>query len=273
MNPLTPGSIRKLLKTETRACLDQLEVFPKIGSTNSYLLGVPCPAQGRIRIALAEQQTAGRGRDNRLWESPLSTGLYLSMAFRFKCMPRDFPSLSLAVGCRLAQALERIGAQGIGLKWPNDIVAHRRKLGGILSEVHSARGAGVTVVTGIGLNIDLQAGPRAAEIQTALGPATDLAACCDAVPPHAEIAALVIECLLDTMRGFEAAGFARYIELWRHYDWLRGQEVTVETDNASSRGIVQGIDSDGALLLSAGGGMRRVISGSVVLKKCAGVHS
>ncbi len=272
MNPQTPGSIRKFLKTETRACLDQLEVFPEIESTNSYLLGEPCPAQGRLRIALAEHQTAGRGRHNRVWESPPSTGLCLSTAFKFKTMPRDFPSLSLAVGCLLAQALERIGARGIGLKWPNDIVANRRKLGGILSEVHHSRDAGVTVVTGIGLNIDLQSGRRAGEIATSLGPAMDLASCCDAVPPRAEIAALVIDCLRDTMQRFEAAGFAQFIELWRRYDWLRGQAVTVETNSTRSRGIAQGIDADGALLLDAGGNMRRIISGSVILQKRSGAR-
>lgn len=266
MNPLTPGSICEFIKEESRTCLDKLEVFSEIGSTNSYLLSKTCPAPGRYRVALAEHQTNGRGRRDRIWVSPPSTGLCMSMAFTFREMPDDFPSLSLAIGIGVVQALERHGIYGIGLKWPNDIVAQNGKLGGVLSEVHPARGNGITVVTGVGMNIDFKNCKQGREIATNLGRAVDLASCCDELPSRSILAAGFIESLIDTMVRFEATGFSPFHELWQRYDWLRGREVTIEMAEVTSAGIAEGVDTDGALLLNAGGDTRRVTSGSVTLR-------
>jgi len=120
MSLLTADSIRAPISGESRSHLDILEVFSEIGSTNSYLLDQPCPAPGRYRVALAEHQTAGRGRMDHGWYSPPSSGLCMSMAFTFRRTPENLPSLSLAIGTGIAQTLERLGIRGIGLKWPNE---------------------------------------------------------------------------------------------------------------------------------------------------------
>jgi BirA family biotin operon repressor/biotin-[acetyl-CoA-carboxylase] ligase len=270
MNQLTAGSICEFLKDETRSCLDALEVFGEIGSTNSYLLGETCPAPGRCRVALTENQTNGRGRRDRVWLSPRSSGLCLSMAFTFRAMPEEFPSLSLAIGIGIAQALERLGIHGIGLKWPNDIIARDGKLGGVLSEVHPARGSGTTVVAGVGINVDFNSSKQGREIATSIGGASDLASCCDELPSRPELAAGIIESLIDIMVRFDATGFSPFYEAWQRYDWLRGRAVTIETAEVTSAGIAEGVDTDGALLLNAGGDMRRVTSGSVILSGQSG---
>ena len=272
MNSLTADRIREAISGEIRSHLDILEVFSEIESTNSYLLKQRRPAPGRYRVALAENQTAGRGRMDRSWYSPPSSGLCMSMAFTFGRMPENLPSLSLAIGTGIAQALERLGSSGIGLKWPNDIIARDGKLGGVLSEVLAANAEGVTVVVGIGLNIDLENTDVNSRITSRLGGAADLASCRDELPSRAVISAALIERLYDTMLRFEVDGFSTFIDAWQEYDWLRGQKVTIETADGRAVGVAQGVDTDGALLLVANGNRRRITSGSVILGDQAGEH-
>jgi BirA family biotin operon repressor/biotin-[acetyl-CoA-carboxylase] ligase len=74
------------------------------------------------------------------------------------------------------------------------------------------------------------------------------------------------------MVRFEADGFAPFFEAWQEFDWLRGQQVTVETGNGFAAGIAEGVDSDGALLLMTQGDRRRITSGSVTLSAQKGEH-
>jgi len=272
MSALTTDNVRTLISEECLLHLDTLEVFPEIESTNSYLLDQPCPTPGRYRVALAEHQTAGRGRMNRSWISPPSTGLCMSMAFTFETMPENFPSLSLAIGTGIAQALERVGAHGIAVKWPNDIVSQDGKLGGILSEVVPSKGGGVTVVVGVGLNVDFKNLDTSVAIDSSIGRPGDLASCCDKLPSRAAIAAALVACLWETMVHFERDGFSPFHESWLKYDWLRGHEVTIETAAGLDAGIADGVDIDGALLVNTDGNRRRFTSGSVILGKQAGEH-
>lgn len=269
MNSLTVDRIRDAISGEIRSHLDILEVFSEIESTNSYLLKQRCPAPGRYRVALAENQTAGRGRMDRSWYSPPSSGLCMSMAFTFRHMPENLPSLSLAIGTGIAQALERLGIRGIGLKWPNDIIARGGKLGGVLSEVVAANAGCVTVVVGIGLNVDLEDTDVNSRITSGVGGAADLASCSDELPSRAVISAALIEHLYDTMVRFEVDGFSTFVKAWQQYDWLIGQKVTIETADGRAAGVAQGVDTDGALLLVANGDRRRITSGSVTLSEQA----
>lgn len=272
MSLLTTDSICEIMRHDSRARLDNLEVFAEIESTNSYLLGQACPPAGRYRVVLTENQTAGRGRMNRSWYSPASTGLCMSMAYTFRSLPENIPSLSLAIGIGIAQALERFGIDGVGVKWPNDIVARGGKLGGVLSEFSPAHAAGVTIVAGLGLNLDFANMDTEIDITSRLGRIVDLASCCDELPSRAAISAALIESLYDTIVRFEADGFSPFHELWQGYDWLRGQEVAIETAAGLGEGVVEGVDTDGALLLNAKGDRRRFTSGSVLLGRQAGEH-
>lgn len=272
MSLLTADNVRQPISGESRKHLDILEVFAEIESTNSYLLDQPCPAPGRYRVVIAEHQTAGRGRMDRTWYSPASSGLSLSLSFTFRSMPENFPSLSLAIGIGVVQALERFGIQGIGLKWPNDIVARDGKLGGVLTEVLPANAEGVTVVVGIGLNIDFEETGAQSVIPTNIGRVVDLASFCDKIPSRAAMSAAVIECLFDTMVRFEAEGFEPFYELWQQYDWLRGQHAQIETADSLVPGVVDGIDTDGALLLKIDDERRRFSSGSVILNAPVDTH-
>lgn len=243
--------------------LDLLEVFAEIESTNSYLLDEPAPPPGRIRVALAERQTAGRGRMDRKWHSPGASGLCLSMAYTFHSTPKFLPCLALAIGVGVVRSLENLGARGIGLKWPNDLIFRDGKLGGILTEVRPACGNEATIVTGVGINHDLRGNPEAARITSRLGHVSDLASCMDELPSRSAVSSALIEGLFNTVAEFEAEGFSNFAEAWEKYDWLRGQRISVDLVDSRVTGVCQGIEADGALILQTENGRQRVTSGSV----------
>jgi BirA family biotin operon repressor/biotin-[acetyl-CoA-carboxylase] ligase len=262
-NLLDADRILHSLSDLPRAHLDDLEVFAETESTNSYLLGQPGPASGRFRVAMAEHQTAGRGRLNRSWQSAPSSGICLSVSYTFSRRPQYFSSLTLAIGANVAGVLDGLGVRGIGLKWPNDIVIEDGKVGGILTEVLAAPSEGVTVVVGIGLNVDFRCADDMKSISSSTDRVTDLASCCDELPGRSTISARLIECVFDAMLQFSADGFAPFIDTWQRFDWLRGQHIRIELTDELVPGVAQGIDVDGTLILETATGRRRIVSGSV----------
>ncbi len=264
ISQLNADSIRAPITGPTRDQLDSLEVFSEIESTNSYLMQQPPPPPGRYRVALAEHQTAGRGRQENRWHSPRSTGVCLSLSYTFASSPESLPCLTLAIGVGVIEALEKLGARGIGLKWPNDLIVRDGKLGGILTEVRSpARDGELTAVIGIGINYDLRSIPDSEAIATTVGHATSLADCMNGMPSRSTVSTALIEGVFRTLTEFEADGFGRFERAWERFDWLRGQRIVVDGSGDPVAGICQGIDSDGALVVQTGTGRQRVTSGNV----------
>jgi BirA family biotin operon repressor/biotin-[acetyl-CoA-carboxylase] ligase len=261
MDLLDDDKIRAAISDPHSALLDSMEVFSEIESTSNYLLEQLCPSPGRFRVALAEHQTAGRGQFERTWHSTPLSGICLSVSYTFTTRPRNFSSLTLAIGASVAGVLEDLGVHGIGLKWPNDIVVTEGKVGGILTEVQPTNTAGVTVVVGIGLNVDLEN----ADNMPAFDHAADIASCCDQLPSRSAISANLITGLLNAITTFEAKGFTPFFDTWQRFDWLRGQHISVELPDELVPGVAQGINVDGTLILETEAGKRRIVSGSVRL--------
>ncbi len=265
MNMLDAETIREPISGEPDARLEIIEVFSEIESTNSYLLDQPAPPPGRYRVALAEYQTAGRGRLDRSWQSPPSSGLCLSMAYTFQRVPTKLPGLTLALGIGVVDALHRFGIDGINLKWPNDIIAHGGKLGGILTEVRNGASSSVTVVAGIGLNVELPDAMQALDRPSVTNKIVDLKDCTNNPPSREKLSVAVIECLFDCMMRFESDGFAPFRDDWQKYDWLFGKQITVDKPDGHCSGIADGVDDDGALIIRTAEDRRRVISGTIIL--------
>jgi len=123
--------------------------FDIVDSTNRYLL--ECAAAGAPEgvVAVADEQTAGRGRLGRTWVAPPRSALLVSALLR-PALPAERTHLvTLAAGLAALDAVDALASVGAGLKWPNDVVVDDRKLAGILAE---ADGAGAVVV-GMGCNV------------------------------------------------------------------------------------------------------------------------
>ena len=260
---LDEEKIRSHLPADARRHLAQLEIFQELDSTNAYLL-----RQGRIdaprgRVCLAEYQRAGRGRRGRSWASPFGSNLYLSLLWRYALAPQELGALSLALGASIAQVLENFGVQEIALKWPNDLLWHKRKLGGILIEMVAESQGPCLVVVGLGINTRLSPA-AAASIQQ---PWTDLesilgtGAC-----SRNALAAALIGALLQTMTTYEIRGFPAFLPAWQRYDRYLGEAVELHQGTKVLRGIYRGITDTGALRLEGKGGMQCFQGGEVSLR-------
>jgi len=264
MTRIDAAGVQQPLTELANSRLEKLEVFSTIASTNTYLMSQPPPAAGSFRVAIADHQTSGRGRHYRRWISRPGAGLCLSVAYTFGKPGGRLDGLTLAIGVGVIGALRQLGIADVRLKWPNDIVALDGKLGGILTEVQSGRRAATTVVTGIGLNIDV--GKRldfGAECGWARHP-VDLRQLVSILPPRERIAGTIVDHLYLTFCHFEESGLAGFMDDWRRHDWLRGREITVELPDRNLTGVAAGVAEDGTLLVDSGGERVPVISGSIL---------
>lgn len=234
------------------------------GSTNSDLMrdAEHLPSG---RVLTTELQIAGRGRRGRAWTATLGGSLTCSILWKFARGASSLSGLSLAVGLAVARAVERRGAAGVMLKWPNDLVAMRNgawsKLGGILIEITGEANGPSSAVIGIGLNVAL--GPAVTGIDQA---ATDLATLGGRESRNRLLGTLLEE-LLVVLRAFEASGFAPLAGEWNARHAFHGRQVLVSGEGSPSLdGTAAGVDASGALLLRTASGLERRFSGEVSLR-------
>jgi BirA family biotin operon repressor/biotin-[acetyl-CoA-carboxylase] ligase len=265
MTSLDADAIRGALGEFASQRLEEFEAFAEIESTNSYLLRQPAPSPGRVRVALTENQTAGRGRHGRTWQSPPGSGLCLSMGYTFARQPANLPALTLAIGFGVTEALSEVGITGVLLKWPNDLMANDGKLGGILTETLPLADDAIAVVTGIGINFDLGGRAEPAVAADARRPVADLAGYASVLPSRHALAAGIIDSLCRVFADYESSGFAGLASRWSGCDWLRDRQLVVDTPHRQVTGIGAGVAEDGALLVDTGTGiLTRITSGSIV---------
>jgi BirA family biotin operon repressor/biotin-[acetyl-CoA-carboxylase] ligase len=240
---------------------DRISWFEEIASTNAAAAVVAGRGAPEGTVIAANTQTSGRGRLGRTWASPPGAGLYVSLVLRPR--PSVVPLLTIAAGVALADGIEAGSGLRIGLKWPNDLVVGRRKLGGILSEAISlAASAGPIVdrvVVGFGINLRTATYPpdveaRATSIERELGRPSDRGL-------------VLAECLAACAATYNALqnGHAdTVVAAWRTRaaDHL-GRHVEWDDGAGLMRGVAQDIDAAGALLVRIGHTTVRVISGEV----------
>lgn len=260
------------LDAGSREQVQSISVAFETASTQADALAAPTPRQG-CAIFLAERQTHGQGRRGRTWESPLAANLYMSVSRRFASELSALSGLSLVVGVALAEALNaRIpadvsantasGSNRIGVKWPNDLVADGKKLGGILIQLRADAAAGAQAVIGIGINVRMPAA-HAAHIDQAWCDLDQLGA--DAVSRN-ELAAALLDSLLPALEQFERHGLAPFLPRWQRLDSLAGKPVRVIEGADILEGTSFGISDSGALRVRQGERERLFHSGEVSLR-------
>lgn len=242
-----------------------LHLVAECASTNSELMEATAAEDGPVEVVVAECQTAGRGRRGRHWQSWPGGSLTFSTRWRFRPGAPVPAGLSLVAGLAVVRALEKLGVEGLQLKWPNDVLVHGHKLAGILVELLPGRGRPPTAVVGLGLNLRLPADFSLPE-QTGV---TDLGQHLDPLPDRNRLlAALLIELytLFDT---YAAAGFAALRGAWQQRNAFADLPVRISGDQHEITGICAGVDEDGALLVRTDDGLVRILSGEVSLRTAA----
>jgi len=257
------------LGPERRAQLRTLDLMFEVDSTNSRLLGNASPPPGQADACLSELQHAGRGRRGRRWIAPFGASVALSVAWTFSDGAGALAALSLGVGVAVARALERAGARGVTLKWPNDIWLRDRKLGGVLIELRAEASGPAHVVIGVGVNVDLPAAARR-EIEAGGVRVAAVADACAAVPSRNLVAGAILDELLSMLGQFEREGFAAFRDAWTALDALSGRPARVLLGRTVILGTSRGVDEEGALLLDTGDRVQRFVSGEASLRVIEG---
>jgi BirA family biotin operon repressor/biotin-[acetyl-CoA-carboxylase] ligase len=264
---LDKDAIRTALSRDGREALQQLDVLLTVDSTNRFIAETAGAEPGHVQVCVAELQNAGRGRRGRSWIAPFGSGICLSLGWQFTEAPPTFSALSLAVGVAVVNALERLGARGVGLKWPNDLIWQNRKLGGILIEMRGESAGPAHVVIGIGINVRMPGKVRImlAEQQAAL--ISDVHEIMrDRTPARNAIIAAVTDEIISMLGTFATQGFAPFVDAWQRLDTLANSQVKVISGTQTTFGTARGVEMDGTLLVDVDGSLQRFVSGEVSLR-------
>ena len=258
------------LTPSVRALIDRADVLLTVDSTNRYVADNAVASAGHGQVCIAELQNAGRGRRGRSWVAPFGAGICLSMGWQFLESPPTFSALSLAVGVAAIRALRRFGAHEAGLKWPNDLIWHNRKLGGILIEMRGESAGPAHVVIGIGLNMHMPAAVRLALAEQHAALITDVHEILrERTPSRNVLAGALVEEIVIMLQTFTEKGFAPFLEEWTSFDVLANAPVKVINGTSTILGTARGVEVDGALRVDVDGQVRRFVSGEVSLRAAA----
>lgn len=242
----------------------QILWFDSIDSTNTRAKELAKQGAPAGTVLIADFQTGGRGRMGRSFHSPAGTGVYMSVILRPCCRPDALMHLTCAVAVAACDAVESSTGLRPGIKWTNDLVHGKQKLGGILTELGLTPGGMVDyAIVGIGLNCGQHAGDFPEDIR---GIAASLAMVTQAAVDRSRVAAALITALhrmdacLLTGRETVLAQYRRdCITLGRDISLLRGEEIT--------HGTALDIDDTGALIVGFDSGeVQAVNSGEVSVR-------
>ena len=234
----------------------RLVAFDRIGSTNAEAIARARDGERGPVWYVTSEQTAGRGRRHRPWIAPRGN-LAASILEVMGVAPAVAATLGFAAGLALEAALRRLSVEAVlrapdaddlkfSLKWPNDVLAGRQKLAGILLEAEAVNG-GLAVVVGIGTNV---------------------VAAPDGTPmPATSLRALGVDVDAETLFAALSDGWAEFRAIWDHgrgfgeirRAWLEratglGQAVAIKSAGAAIEGTFDTIDERGCMIVRTSGG-------------------
>lgn len=233
--------------------------FDEVSSTMDIAMQLGMQGSKEGTVVLAEAQTKGRGRLGRRWFSPRYKGIYLSLLLKPQILPNQASIFTLMAAVSICEATKEVAGLDSQIKWPNDILMHHKKLGGILTELNAEMDEVRFIVIGIGLNVNN-------DKKTLLAGATSLR--------EQKKGSMVnrIELLQEILRRIEAnylifqegRGLS-VIDKWRDYNITLGKRVKIFFHREHIEGVAIDIDTDGGLLIRKDSGMiQKIMAGDVV---------
>jgi BirA family biotin operon repressor/biotin-[acetyl-CoA-carboxylase] ligase len=238
--------------------------FEEIDSTNTYLRTEARNGAPDGVVAVAEHQTAGRGRLDRTWESPAGASLLFSVLLRPQLEAAELHLCTAAVALAAAEACRIVAQVDPVLKWPNDLLVGESKLAGVLAEAEFEAGKISAVIVGIGLNVGWP------------GPPGVGGTCLDDLAATPVDRPQLLEAILSTLtprRTQLDSNLGRHqlaAELLARCATI-GQQVRIELASGAIVGRATGINEGGHLIIETPDGTQTVAAGDVVhLRPTAG---
>ena len=260
IDSLFPQNIEKRLAGQTIG--QRIIYYPCIDSTNRAARDLALQGAAHGWVVLADEQSAGRGRLDRTWESQAGDDILASIIVYHRLSAADLFQLTMIASIAVVQAVERICAVTCGIKWPNDIFLNEKKLCGILSEGQTGDPVQFMVI-GIGLNVNSSMHGRGELTAGAISLR-------DATGQQHDRNALIIAILEDFNRLYAIASGndaeqIRY--LWEKHAMMLGRSVSVHNDDSVINGIARGIMPDGRLIVRESSGREHlIVCGDLSLK-------
>jgi BirA family biotin operon repressor/biotin-[acetyl-CoA-carboxylase] ligase len=231
-----------------------------VGSTNAEALALARTGERGPVWVTAARQTSGRGRRGRVWVSEPGN-LYATLLLVDACSIARVPELSFVAALALHDAVVEVApelAARLSLKWPNDLLADRAKLAGVLAEGENLASGGFSSVLGFGLNCAHH--PDGTAYVT-----TDLRALGFPVTPDKVLQALSGSMIVRLEQWDRGSGFAAIRRDWLARAGGIGEPIRVRTAQAQVEGVFSTLDPTGRMILAANDGSTHVISAGDVL--------
>lgn len=238
-----------------------LHFFPSIGSTNDHIRQMAKNGAPHGTVVIADHQTGGHGRRGRSFHSPEGVGIYLSILLRPTCAPQELMHLTCAAAVAMCDAVERAAGFRPGIKWTNDLVDRKRKLGGILTELGFSTKCSLDyAIIGIGLNCCQSAGDFPEEIRDMAG---SLAMIAEKEIDRSSVAAAMMEALRE-MDAQLLTGKESILAQYRADCITLGQEVVLVRGDEKRYGRAITVDSEGALVVEFEPGQTEAVNSGEV---------
>lgn len=240
---------------------DAMRFYPSLDSTNSKAAELAAQGGSEGIVVVTDNQTAGRGRLTRPWISPSGVNIYMSTVLRPEMPPKDATILTLLAGVATASALRECTGVNVLLKWPNDLFVGSKKLGGILTEIRAVPDRIQFAVVGIGINVNYHVAYMPPAIR---GIATSLAHEAGNCFSRSLILTEILRSLDKWLAVLKHEGKAPIITEWLKLSCTIGRSVSVSAGNTTVRGVAQGVDNEGFLVVRLNDGtLRKVFAGDV----------
>ena len=245
-----------------------LRCFPEVDSTNRLLLDAARAGEPEGVVAVADFQSAGRGRLGRTWSAPPGASLLVSVLVRPDVPPDRAHLVTMAAGLAACDAVWLVAGFNPSLKWPNDLVVGDRKLGGMLTEADLADGRVKALVVGLGLNVNWHDfPPEIAEVAVACNQVTG------ETVDRSDLLVRLLERFEDRYAGLAGAyGPEGVVAEYRQRCSTLGRRVRIEQADGAFEGTAVDVDDDGRLVVERDEGAPAVVAvGDVVhLRPVAG---
>jgi BirA family biotin operon repressor/biotin-[acetyl-CoA-carboxylase] ligase len=242
----------------------RIHTLSQASSTNEVAFRLALKGAEEGAVVSAESQTRGKGRMGRSWESPAGLNIYLSIILRPRIVPSKTPLITLMAAVACAEAVEEVAGLLPAIKWPNDLLLERKKLGGILTEADMELDRINFVVVGIGINVNM---PRSSFPSSIKGTATSLR---EALGREISRITLTQSILRHMELWYKRLRQGRGEEItrrWKELSLITGQEIEVTSLGEVVRGRALDIDEDGALLVQTDNTtIKRVVAGDITLR-------
>jgi BirA family transcriptional regulator, biotin operon repressor / biotin---[acetyl-CoA-carboxylase] ligase len=236
--------------------------FEQVSSTNTIASNFADTASDGT-VFLAESQEKGRGRLGRVWISPPGVNIYMSVLLRPGIRQSEATLLTIMSAVACANAGRRITGLDISIKWPNDLILSRRKLGGILTETRTARGEVSVAITGVGLNVNMGMDAFPDDLRKI---ATSIRNETGRFYSREEIIAGALNEMNTWYTHLNAGGREMLLSEWRRLDSTIGREVKVIVGEEILAGFAESVDGEGRLLLRLPSGeLKNISSGDLTV--------